>query len=94
MADLCINPEGIESIDAQLDTKADDLIISITTEESECISYKVGSDERFIIDYIYNKIQNKPANNDLKITEYAERHYLYIDTGDDEPMQVTGRRID
>lgn len=96
MADFIENPIDIKSINTEIkirDNKYKDLYLTINASDGNCTKYMIHSDSRFNVEEIQKKIKDKPENKDLKISEYKERSYLFIDTGDGKSIQVTGRKI-
>lgn len=94
MAKFIKNAPSIESIDTEIKVrkeKYEDLHLSIKTSDNKVSKYTIHSDERFKVRDIEDKISKKASDEDLEISEYSERSYLFITIGK-ETIQVTGRK--
>ena len=94
MTKLIINPIEIKKINAEIKLRGnyEDLHLSITATDGTFEKYLIHNDERFKVKTIQDNILNKSENDDIAISEYKERNYLYITIGD-KTMQVTGKKI-
>ena len=67
--------------------------LSVIIESSKTINYIKHNDMRATVDEIKQYIDSKPVNNNLKISEFKERNYLFLDNKMGKTIQVTGKKI-
>ncbi len=75
------------------DEKYKDLYLTLTLENGKNINYIMHNDTRATVEEIKYYIDSKPVHNNLKIREYKERDYLFLDNCKDGQIQVTGKKI-
>ena len=95
MGNFIDNPPVIREIKTEIktrDNKYKDLYLTIKTGIRKTTNYIIHSDDRFKVEDVKKKIDNKLESEDLEINEYSERKYLYITVGNNT-MQVTGKKL-
>ncbi len=75
------------------DEKYKDLYLTLTLENGKNINYIMHNDTRATVEEIKQYIDSKPVNNNLKISEFKERDYLFLDNKMGKTIQVTGKKI-
>lgn len=75
------------------DEKYKDLYLTLTLENGKNINYIMHNDTRATVEEIKQYIDSKPVNNNLKIIEYKERNYLFLDNKMGRTIQVTGKKL-
>jgi hypothetical protein len=69
------------------------LYLTLTLENGKNINYIMHNDTRATVEEIKYYIDSKPVHNNLKIREYKERDYLFLDNKMGKTIQVTGKKI-
>jgi len=72
--------------------KYKDLYLTVKSGHRKITRYIIHNDVNYNIEYIQSKINNKLESEDLMISEYPERNYLYITIGC-ESLHVTGKKL-
>lgn len=89
------SPPTIREIKTEIKARGDgyqDLYLTIKTGTRKITKYIIHNDKNYNIEYVKNKIDNKLDSEDLQISEYKERFYLYIRIGNTK-IDVSGRKL-
>ena len=96
MAYFIDNPPEVGEVIANVvirDGKYEDLYLTIKHGARKKAEYVIHSDSRFTVQDVKKAIDSRNSYDDIMINEYSERNYLFITIGENNSMQVTGKRI-